>query len=106
GFPGAVAVAAAIEPGAPEAARVGIASETAIDEKIGQRCSPHTARPTLSSISPAAPWGRAATPIAERACRPALPKTSWKMRLAPSITFVCWTKSGLAGDHHGDFVKH
>ena len=34
-FPCAVAIAAAIEPGAPEAARVGIASETAIDEEVG-----------------------------------------------------------------------
>ena len=44
---------------------------------------------TSTSISTAPPRGNAATPIAERECRPAAPNTSASSRLAPSTTAGC-----------------
>ena len=104
-FPRAVGVAAAIEPGAPEAARVGIASEAAIDEEVGHRRSPHPAMATLSSISTAAPWGRAATPIAERACRPAFAKDVVEDAARAIDHLRLLPKVGARRDKAGDFEK-
>ncbi len=59
---------------------------------------------TSTSISTAPPRGSAATPIAERVCRPASPNTSTSNRLAPSTTAGCCSKPCTTGDEteHGE----
>src|SRR5689334_8762813 len=49
---------------------------------------------TSTSISTAPPRGSAATPIADRECRPAAPNTAASNSLAPSTTAGCCTKPG------------
>src|SRR5581483_5900107 len=57
------------------------------------RCHQAPFNATVSSTSTGAPRGSAATPMAERVCRPAGPKTCSSTRLAPSATDGCSTKS-------------
>src|SRR5206468_4549830 len=60
------------------------------------RHDPHVAhsRATSTSISTAPPRGRAATPTADRECRPAAPKTSAMSFDAPSTTAGCASNPG------------